>query len=207
MAAYALLAILERSGNSYIAYVGNIFTRIGSRLVICAAIAIIMTYIIFIRQSLMVMGYFGVAVIEWAALCVGILLIFIRLRSMMPVDGSQLFGNEEKVAKSLHYDTGELKAATAKVEEFVNGGKKEGLITLMASALIGNGVPADTVSSVIAVIVDHEDEKEPPAMLKWAVGNIYDANRKKRLKAVNEMMAAAVSAADSVGATSNKNKV
>ncbi len=197
---YLILSILKRSGS----FVGNLITNIEKPWVICMAVAIIMTYFTFIRQSLMVLGSFGLTVIEWAVLCVAILLIFIRLRSAMPVDGGQIFGDEKKVTGRLHYEGSELKNATAKVEEFVRDGRKEGLIALMAAALIGNGVPVDEVQGVIRVIVDHEDEREPSAMFKWAAGNVYDANRKKRLKAVNEMMVAAVSAVDSVRAPVEK---
>ena len=166
--------------------------------IVCMVVAMIMTYLVFIRQSLMILGFFGLTVIEWAALCVAILLLFIKIRSLMPVDGAQMFEDRQKAAGSLHYDKGELKNAAVKVEEFVKEGKKEGLVVLMAAALIGNDVPVDIVQDVIAIIVDHQDEKEPPAMFKWTIGNVYDANRKKRLKAVNNMMVAAASAVDNV---------
>jgi len=206
-AVYILLGILKRHGNVQVSYVGNLLARIGGPAVLCTAVAVVMTYLIFIRQSLMILGYFGMTVIEWAALCVGILLIFIRIKSIMPVDGSQMFGDGGKAAGRLRYDKGELKNAAAKVEDFVMKGKKEGLIAIMAAALVGNAVPVDKVQDVIAIIVDHEDEKEPPAMFKWAIGNVYDANRKKRLKAVNDMMAAAVTAVDGARATADKHEV
>lgn len=195
-AAFSLLSLLRRHGNARISYIGNLFAKVESPAVVCTALAAIVTYVLFIRQSLMVFGFFGLTIIEWAALCLGILLLLIKIWSIMPVDGAQMFGEGKNVAESLRYDRGELKNATGKVEEFVVEGKKDGLVALMAAALTGNGVPVDRVQSVIAIIVDHEDEKEPPAMFKWAVGNINEANRKKRLKAVNEMIAAAVSAVE-----------
>jgi len=70
---------------------------------------------------------------------------------------------------------------------------------LMAKVLIDNGVPADASRPILSIIIDHEDDKEPPAMFKWAVGNINEANRKKRLEAVNDMTAAMVSAIDTAG--------
>jgi len=197
-AVFSLLSILKRHSNAQVSYIGNLFARIESPAIVCMVVAMIMTYLVFIRQSLMILGFFGLTVIEWAALCVAILLLFIKIRSLMPVDGAQMFEDRQKAAGSLHYDKGELKNAAVKVEEFVKEGKKEGLVVLMAAALIGNDVPVDKVQDVIAIIVDHEDEKEPPAMFKWTIGNVYDANRKKRLKAVNNMMAAAASAVDNV---------
>ena len=44
-------------------------------------------------------------------------------------------------------------------------------------------------------------------MFKWAVGNLDEANRKKRMKAANEMMAAAESAIDTARETAKKNRV
>jgi hypothetical protein len=205
-AVFSLLGILKRHSNARVSYIGNLFTRIESPAIVCMVVAAIMTYLIFIRQSLMVLGFFGLTVIEWAALCVAILLLFIKVRSNMPVDGGQMFGNGQKLAGSLHDDRSELKNAAAKVEEFVKDGKKEGLVALMAAALIGNDVPVERVQDVIAIIVGHEDVKEPPAMFKWTVGNVYDANRKKRLKAVNNMMEAAASAVDNVRNPAEKRK-
>jgi hypothetical protein len=205
-AAFALLGILKGHGNAQLSYIGNLLTRIESPAVICMAVAAIMTYIIFVRQSLMILGFFGLTVIEWAALCVAILLLFIKIRSLMPVDGAKMFGEGQKVAGGARYDRGELKNAAAKVEDFVREGKKEGLVALMAAALIGNDVPVDKVQGVIAIIVGHEDVKEPPVIFRWAVGNMDDARREKRLKAVNEMMSAAALAINDVNGPVKEHK-
>jgi hypothetical protein len=197
-AVFSLLGILKRHDNAYLSYVGNTFARLESPVVICIAVAAILTYVLFIRQSLMTLGLFGLTLIEWAALCAAILLLFMRLRSMMRVDGAQKFGDVQKIAASLGFNKGELKNAASKVEDFVMDGKKDGLVAIMAAALIRNDVPVDRVQGVISAIVDHEDEREPPLMFRWAAGNVRDANRKKRLKAVGGMMEAAASAMNNV---------
>jgi hypothetical protein len=51
---------------------------------------------------------------------------------------------------------------------------------------------------VVSVVIDYRDEPEPPVLLKWALGGLDEARRKKRMAAVNEMMAAATAAVSSV---------
>ncbi len=193
---FSLLSILKRHSNPGVAYIGQLFTRIESPMVVCMVVAAIMTYLLFIRESLRGLGFFGMTVVEWAALCAVILFLAIKIRALMPRTEPQKFGDGHRAASSLNDHKGPLKNAAAKVDDFIRDGKKDGLIALIASALIGNDVPVETIQAVISIIVEHEDEKEPPAIFKWAMGNINEANRRKRVKAVEAMMAAAFSAVE-----------
>lgn len=196
-ALYSVLGILKRHSNDRVAYVGNLFSKIESPVVTSIIVALIMTYVLLVRQSLESLGSFGQAVIEWAALSGIVLFIFIKLQSAMLDDSAQRPKSHKwPVAYS---DKAELEKATFEVDSFINEGKKEGLVMLMATALIDNGVSSDTSRSILSIIIDHEDDKDPPAMFKWAVGNINEANRKKRLDAVNNMTAAMISAIDTTG--------
>ncbi len=197
-AVYSLLGILKRHSNEKVAYAGNLFSKIESPVATSIIVALIMTYVLLVRQSLASLGSFGQAVIEWAALSGIVLFIFIKLQSAM-LDDSAKKPKDRTWPIGAYSDKAELEKATAEVNSFINEGKKEGLVMLMATALIDNGVPAATSRSILSIIIDHEDDKEPPAMFKWAVGNINEANRKKRLEAVNDMTAAMVSAIDTAG--------
>ncbi len=197
-AIYSLFGILKRHSNAKIAYVGNLFSKIESPVATSIIVALIMTYVLLVRQSLASLGAFGQAVIEWAALSGIVLLIFIKIQSAMLDDSAQRPDGRTWLAGA-YSDKAELEKATYEVNAFVNEGKKEGLVMLMATALLDNGVPADTSRPILSIIIDHADDKEPPAMFKWAVGNINEANRKKRLDAVNQMTAAMVSAIDTAG--------
>ena len=76
--------------------------------------------------------------------------------------------------------------------------RTDGLATITIAALIKNDVSPETVQKVISVVVDYRDEPEPPVLFKWALGDLDEARRRKRMTAVNEMMAAASAAVSSV---------
>lgn len=194
-AIFSLLGILKRHSNPRVANVGSLFARIESPVVTSVAVAAIMTYVLLIRQTLTDLGAFGLAVLEWAALSGIVLFIFIKIQSTMLDDTAQKSRGVNN-ANGLYSDKAELEKAAEEVESFVEEGKKGGLVMLMATALIDNDVPADEARPILSIIIDHKDEADPPAMFKWAVGNISEANRKKRMRAVNDMMAAIEPAID-----------
>jgi len=195
MAVYSLLGILKRHSNPSIAYIGGLFSKIESPAVVSVAVAVIMTYFLLVRQSLTGLGSFGLGVIEWAALSGIVLFIFVKIQSTAISDAAQkdknVYGTDGASS-----DKAELDRAAAEVGAFVDEGKKEGLVMLMATALINNNVPENTAGPILSKIIDHADMTEPPVLFKWAVGNINEANRNNRQKAVDEMMAAMAAAID-----------
>jgi len=109
-------------------------------------VALIMTYVLLVRQSLSSLGSFGQAVIEWAALSGVVLFIFIKLQSALLDDSAQK-PEGRKWPVGAHSDKAVLERATAEVDSFINEGKKEGLVMLMAKVLIDNGVPGGRVQA------------------------------------------------------------
>lgn len=200
-AVYSLLGIMKRHSNARIAYVGRLFSRIESPAIVSVAVAAIMTYVVLVRQSLAGLGDFGLAVIEWAALSGVVLFIFVKIQTTVLADSVEK--RPEAKADSARSDLATLRSAASEVESFVDGGKKDGLVLLLAKALVNNEIPANAARPVLAVIVDHQDDAGPPILFKWAVGDIEATNRKKRRKAVDEAMAAMESA---IGAKSENGR-
>lgn len=201
-AIFSLLGILKRHSNEQVAYVGNLFSRIESPVVVSVIVAAIMTYVLLIRQSLESMGSFGLAVIEWAALSGIVLFIFVKIQSTVLADTTEKLRAVDGMSV-LYSDKAELDEATGEVRAFVDGGQKEGLVMRMATVLNNNDIPANKSGRILSIIIDHKDMSEPPAMFKWAVGNINETNRKNRQKAVDDVMAAMVSAIDSTKSEDN----
>jgi len=125
-AIYSALGILKRHSNERVAYVGNLFSRIESPAVTSMIVALIMTYVLLVRQSLSSLGSFGQAVIEWAALSGVVLFIFIKLQSALLDDSAQK-PEGRKWPVGAHSDKAVLERATAEVDSFINEGKKRGL--------------------------------------------------------------------------------
>ena len=125
-------------------------------------------------------------------MCVAIFFLFRRVRSALRANEGEEFGDGHKVTGVLRYEKGDLEMAAAKVGEFVETGRKDGLITLATMALTRNGVPAEAIENVISVIVSYTDDPTPPAAFRWAVGDRDEVLRTKRAKAAEAMLAAAV---------------
>ncbi len=193
-AAFAFIGVLSRHSNPRISFVGKAFSGLWNPGLIGAAMAIVMTYLAFVRPSLLTLGPLPVTVIEWAVMCLAIFFLFRRIRSALRANEGEEFGNGHKVTGVLRYEKGDLEMAATKVGEFVETGRKDGLITLAMIALTRNGVPAEAIENVISVIVSYTDDPTPPAAFRWTVGDRDENLRTKRTKAAEAMLAAAVAA-------------
>jgi hypothetical protein len=193
-AAFSFVGIVRDHGDPRIAAVGKAFTGLWSPATAGILLAVVMTYLVFVRPSLMFLGPLGVTVAEWAALCLAIVLLFRGIRSLLPRGALLPFGDGHTVAGAICFEKGELDKVAKTVEEFVTTGKKAGLVTMTMAALLKNGVPPETAQKVVSVVVDYPDEREPPVLFRWALGDRDAAGQGKRLTAVNEMTAAAVAA-------------
>jgi len=109
------------------------------------------------------------------------------------------FGTGRSVAGLLSHDKKGLKRAAMNVEEFVNCGKKDGLIVITAETLIDNGIDADQVQEVISIIVGYQEPTKPPLMFRWTAGDTDKAQRRMRLKALARLMDALRSTVEASG--------
>lgn len=200
-AAFAFIGVLGRHSNPRVSFVGKAFSGLWNPGLIGAAVAIVMTYLAFVRPSLLTLGPMAVTAIEWAAMCVAIFWLFRKIKSALRADGGYEFGDGHKVTGVLRYEKGDLETAAAKVGEFVENGRKDGLITLTTMALARNGVPPDVAENVISILLNYAEDPVPPVGLRWAVGDRDATGRMNRAKIAESMLAAAVTA---IGAESGR---
>lgn len=194
-AVFSFVGIVSRHSDARISAVGKAFTGQWSAAAAGTALAVIMTYLVFVRPSLMFLGPLWITLAEWAAICLVIVWLFREIRSRLPRGDVLPFGDGHTVAGAICFEKGELDKTARMVEEFVKTGKKDGLVTMTMAALIKNDIPMETVQKVVSVVIDYREIREPPVLFKWALGDIDEVARRERLVAVNEMMSAAVAAA------------
>jgi hypothetical protein len=198
-AVFAFVGIVSGHSDARIAAAGKLFTGLWSPVAAGTAAAVIVAYLVFLRPSLIALGSFWITLAEWAAVGAVIIALFLKIRSFMPRGDLPSFGDGHTVAGRICFEKGEIEKVSATIEEFVATGKKDGLATLTMATLLKNDIPLETVQKVISVIVDYREEREPPVLFRWAVGDLDAARRKKRMEAVDKMIAAA---ADAVNAGS-----
>lgn len=197
-AVFSFVGIVSRHSDARISAVGKAFTGQWSAAAAGTAMAVIMTYLVFVRSSLMFLGPLWITLAEWAAICLVILWLFREIRSLLPRGDVRPFGDGHTVAGAICFEKGELDMTARTVEEFVMTGKKDGLVTLMMAALIKNDIPPETVRKVVAVVIDYREIQEPPVLFKWALGDLDEVTRRERMAAVNQMMTAALAAVSPV---------
>jgi hypothetical protein len=193
-AAFTFVGIVSRHSDARIAAAGKAFSGLWSPVAAGTIVAVIVTYLVFVRPSLTAMGPFWITIAEWAVTCAAIVLLFMKIRSLMPRGDVPSFGDGHTVAGTICYEKGELEKVAAMIEEFAATGRRDGLVTITAAALLKNDVPVETVQKVVSTVVDYREEREPSLLFKWAIGDADEARRKKRLAAVDEMLAAASAA-------------
>jgi hypothetical protein len=197
-AAFSFVGIVSRHSDARISAVGRAFTGQWSAAAAGTAMAVIVTYLVFVRPSLVALGPLWITLAEWAAICIVIVLLFREILSRLPRGDERPFGDGHTVAGAICFEKGELDKTARTVEEFVTTGKKDGLVTLVMAALIKNGIPPETVQNVVSVVIDYREVREPPVLFKWALGDLGEVTRRERMAAVNVMMSAAVAAVSHV---------
>jgi hypothetical protein len=189
-ASSSFIGLASRHSNVRVSRVGQAFSDLSNPAKTGVVVAVVVTYLVFVRPSLIVLGTLLLTVIEWAIMCIFVFFAYRKIRSIMHVEEGLTFGDGHKLAGVLCHDRGELEKTAAMVREFVATGKKDGLVAYTAAALVSNGVPAATVQEVISVIVSFQEEPEPPAMFRWAAGDVAESRRRRRMNALDEMMRA-----------------
>jgi hypothetical protein len=201
MVSAAVLAVLSLPGmlkghsNAYITYIGTALSNIKNLAVVFAAAALVMIYFVFLRPLIVAYASGWLIAVEWLIMCAIVVLLFLKARSYVDTNSElQGFGDGHAVACKICYDKESLESASAMIRDYVEGGKKEGLIALVAATMVNNGAPLEEVMRVLAIVIDHKDDPAPLLIFKWALGDLEEARRKKRLMAVNEMIDAAAKA-------------
>ena len=187
----AFIGIVSGHSNPWISATGNVFSGLRGPAAAGAAAAVIVTYIAFVRPSLVTLGSLWVTLFEWGVMGIVIVLVFLKIRSLVPREDLLPFGSGHTIAGRVSFEKGEIAELTPAIEAFVATGKRDGLATLTTAVLLKNDVPVATVQKVVSNVVDYREAPEPPLLFKWAQGDLAAARSKKRMAAVNEMMAAA----------------
>jgi hypothetical protein len=197
-AVFSFVGIVSRHSDARISSVGKAFTGQWNAAVAGTAMAVIMTYLVFVRSSLMFLGLQRIMLVECAAVCLVFVWLFREIRSLMPPGGVQAFREGHTVVGAICFEKGELNKAAKMVEEFLLTGKKDGLVTPMMAALMKNDLPPEAVQKVVSRIIDYREPPEPPVLFKWALGDLDEVTRRELPAVVNKMMAAAVAAVSTV---------
>ncbi len=187
-----MLGLLHSNSNPVLSYRARPLKNANRALEVGALAVLLMAYFIYARPYLIGLASIWLVVVEWLIMCCAIAVIFFRARTYMKsISEQRKFGDGHAVAGKIHFHKADIERTAAIVEEFVTSGKKEGLIACIAKTLVENGSSVEEIQRALGPVVNYADEPEPWLLLKWAAGNIAEANRGNRLKVAIDVIDAA----------------
>jgi hypothetical protein len=186
-AALSLAGLLADHSNKYLAYAGKVSGSGGMIILVASAIFLLLAYARFLRPGFAVAWGGSLVIAEWLALLIVLALAGYRIWSFSrAISEDRQFGDLRMLVQTISYDKKGLETAAAAVDDFVERGRKEGLIVYLTRVMLDNSVPPKAIEGILAGIVGCRDDPEPPLMLRWTKGDIARRNRERRLAAVNE---------------------
>ncbi len=195
-AVFSMLGLFNSNSNPLLSYAGKAFKGIRGVIEVGVLAVLLMSYFIYARPFLVGLASIWLVVVEWLIMCIVIAIIFVRARTYMKsISELRQFGDGHAVAGKIFFHKDDIEMTAAIIEEFVNSGKKEGLVACVAKALVENGSSIEEIRRTLGPFISYTDESEPMLLLKWATGNITEANRRNRLKVAIAVIEAAAIAA------------
>jgi hypothetical protein len=183
--AAALLSLvpLVPGGNSRVMIgVRKMTTDTSNVVALCTIIFLVVSYVTVVRPLVGSEFPRALSVVEWSMVVVAVAIVawgaYRYIKSIsggLALDGWKVLGNEVK------RDKGELGPASEAVSEFIEGGRKESLILLVASVLEKNSVDAEISKSIISRIVEYQEV--PPRL------STIRASRRREARLVEERRA------------------
>ena len=156
-----------------------------------SAVFLLLAYDHFLRPGLEDTWGSSLVIAEWLALVIVLALAgYLIWGFTKKISEDRQFGDLRMLVQTISYDRKQIETASAAVSDFVERGRKEGLIVYLTRVMLDNGVPPKAIEDIIAGIVGCRDDPEPPLVLRWTRGDIARHNKDRRLAVVTEAVTA-----------------
>jgi len=128
--------------------------------IIGAVVFLVSSYLLVIRPFVGSEMPQALSILEWSMVVVAFAIVgWLAYRYLKTRSSGLGLGDWKVLGDDVRRETAELGAASEAVREFVEQGRKEGLILLVASVLEKNTVDAESSKRVIALIIDYREEE------------------------------------------------
>lgn len=193
----SLIGLLYAHQNPALSSLGGFF-RLTLNLMLLGVLGSLLTLYLMVFRPLLQVGYEAyVVLIEWLA--VGILASVIGIRFYLYFrqrSGAPVMGDWTVLVQKVSFEEGDLRRATAAVRDFIDQGRKEGVVVLLTSTLLLNQMPEERIEQILRRIINYQ----PPSfalLFRWTYG---DRERKLREERAQMVMAALQETAEAVDA-------
>lgn len=186
----SLLSLLRNLSNPYLHYLGRkVKSNISSILLL---LLFALAYFSAIRPY--ILGNFNLPIpiqlIEWSILCLSFLLFYRGLNGYVKgyLTENLHLGNWTRLAQRIeHFIDPEHLNLAGVIRDFIEHGRKDGIIAYIASIMLTNGVSIEAIREVIADIVEFRDMPYPKICLRPWIKGIDEENRRRRIKLLEEV--------------------
>lgn len=184
---------LRHSSNPYLHYFGE---KVSSNITgIAFLLILILTYLFILRPYVLSLYYrftpIPIDLFEWGVICLSFWLFYNNLKGRMSkrLTKQLYFGDWTKLKQEIEYkiDPEQLNIASI-IEEFIEYGIKDGIITYIASIMLSNGVREKYVRPIIKKILDFQEISYPKICLRPWIKWIDEENRQRRMELVEEVL-------------------
>jgi hypothetical protein len=207
VSALSILGVFRDYRNPYLSYLGGKFSQLTVRVSSFTIIMLLLFYFSDLRPAASnLISNNLVIVYEWAAVCLMVYAFYRKIRSYASkrlVETRRLEGWFVQAEKVLQRN-GDIVEASKLAEDFVERGRKAGLLSNIVATLVKNGVPTGKIETIIQELADYKDGQLPMLTLKWELKNLEREEKRRRLRV---LMSTLARAADELGLASLRQTV
>jgi len=178
----SLLSLFKNHSNPNLSILGRYLSNDKNMIFVTLMAVLFFEYVIILRPLLAQRSPDAVVLFEWlfVALVAGYLAYYYR-SYLNRVSQDQLVGDWRSLMQTMKFDKGDLEGSSRSVSLFLEEGESEGLIVLLTSVMLQNGLSRGKIEGLLRGLVRYRAEEAPPLILKWTYGDYLARAQEARM--------------------------
>lgn len=179
----SLLSILKDHGNPNLRFIGRYLSNDRNMIFIALIAVLFFEYVIILRPLLAQRAPDAVVLFEWLFVAlVAIYAAYYYRTYLNRISQEQLVGDWHSLMQTMRFDKGGLEDSSRSVKIFLEEGRMEGLIVLLTSVMLQNGLSRGRIENLLRGLMRYRIEEAPPLMLRWTYGDYEARNQEARMR-------------------------
>lgn len=179
----SLLSLFKNHSNPNMRILGRYLSNDKNMIFVALMAVLFFEYVIILRPLLAQRSPDAVVLFEWffVALVAGYAAYYYR-SYLNRISQDQLVGDWRSLMQTMKYDKGNLADSSRSVRLFLEEGESEGLIVLLVSVMLQNGLSTGKIEGLLQGLVRYRTEEAPPLMPRWTYGDYTARVQEARMR-------------------------
>jgi hypothetical protein len=179
----SLLSLFKNHSNPNMRILGRYLSNDKNMIFVALMSVLFFEYVIILRPLLAQRSPDAVVLFEWffVALVAGYAAYYYR-SYLNRISQDQLVGDWRSLMQTMKFDKGNLADSSRSVRLFLEEGESEGLIVLLISVMLQNGLSTGRIEGLLQGLVRYRTEEAPPLMLRWTYGDYTARVQEARMR-------------------------